>query len=184
MLRSVESTSNSFVTALIEAGSEVGGGEKRFNTGVMVEVDHVATTEFGFQLFAHAETIVDIISWNDELSFPRAEVIAQTMPAVNHKIAIQALSDVAKDIRGFVLRVKELGLSSSEYPHLEASLEIPGIASSDDVLWSTLWRLAALVPCTPIDKYEFLINGNLEERATRVRDAITHMNDLLSFKFG
>lgn len=184
MLRDVGSTGNSFVTMLIEAGSEVGGGEKRFDSGVVAAIDHVAPADFGFHLFAHAETVVDIVQWDDELDYPRAEIVPQSMNIGTADAARLALRDVAGDIRAFVLRVKELGLASSDFSHLEATLDVPDDVSSHDDLWSTFWRLACLVPCTPMDKYEFLRNGDLPARARRVQDAIAHMNDLLSFRYG
>lgn len=184
LLDDVRETSRRFVTTLIEAGSEVGGGEKRFDSGVMVEIDHVAPAEFGFHLFAHAESVVDVVHWNDDFVYPRAETEAQTLEIGSPDIARTALTGISDDIRAFVTRVQKLGLSSNDFSHLDATLVIPDVSVSADEMWSMFWRLAALVPCTPMDKYEFLRNGTLATRAARVREALAHMNDLLTFRFG
>jgi uncharacterized protein len=184
LLRDVEETTREFVTVLIEAGSEVGGGEKRFDVGVTVAIDHVAPAEFGFQLFAHAETVVDIVRWDDGLEYPRAEVISQRLHTGPSDDARAALRDVADDIRDFVIRVKDLGLAARDFSHLESTLEIPDDVASADDLWSTFWQFACLVPTTPMDKYEFLKNGDLPSRAARVRESLAHMNDLLTFRYG
>ena len=184
MLDDLSTSTNMFVTTLIEAGSEVGGGEKRFDTGVLVAVDHVAAADFGFHLFAHAERAVDIVSWNDDLDYARAEISVQSPVTGDRDEAHRALVDVATDIRSFVNRVRELGLAPGEYPHLDAVLDVSGQLFTDEELWSSFWRLAGLVPCTPMDKYEFLRDGTLVSRAQRVRGAIAHMNDLLTFRYG
>ena len=184
LLRDVGDTSRSFVTALIEAGSEVGGGEKRFDAGVTVSIDHIAPAEFGFQLFAHAENVVDIVDWNDDLEYPRAEVTEQPLVITDSEQARGSLRSVADDIRRLVERVQGLGLATGEYTHLDAVLGLDGSIGSDSEMWATLWRLAALVPCTPLDKYEFLRPGDLVARSLRIRDAVGHINDLLTFRYG
>lgn len=184
LLADVRDTTNSFVTVLIEAGSEVGGGDKRFDTGVTVVIDHVAPADFGFQLFAHAEKVVDVVRWDDLLDYPRAEIAPQVLDAGHASDARQSLVDIADDIRRFVNRVRELGLASNDFSHLEATLDVPDHTATDDELWSTFWRFAGLVPSTPLDKYEFLRTGDLPQRGSRVRNSIAHLNDLLSFRYG
>lgn len=184
LLRDTQSASNTFVTVLIEAGSEVGGGEKRFDSGVIVAIDHVAPAEFGFQLFAHAEAPVDIVCWNDDLEYPRAETRQQPTEIASARAARQVLDDIAVDIRILVKRVAELGLSGGDFSHIDALLGLPDTDMTEADLWATFWRLASLVPCTPLDKYEFLCPGILEARGQRVRESIAHMNDLLTFRYG
>lgn len=175
-----------FVSSLISARSEVGGGDKRFNAGVYVEIDHVEEAEFGLMLYAHATRPVTISTWNDDYTYPRAECHAQAQasPGASH-VAIAALATLANSIDDFFTFLNKMsvpipapeGMMSSLVPSMDSNLQ-------PDEQLDLFWSLARLIPSTPLARYELLVDQALTVRIDRAVAEIEHLRDIVAFRYG
>lgn len=184
LLRDTESGDRTFVSVLIQAGSEVGGGEKRFDTGVSVVIDHVQPSDIGFQVYAHALHVVDVLEWNDDAEYARARVEIREDEAVGTGADRAALAAMVSAIEGLVDRTMSLGLSEGNLDHITTFLRSGLAEVPAGEMWPTFWHCASLIPCTPLDRYELLRERGFVSRATRATGVIEHIQDLLTFRYG
>jgi hypothetical protein len=87
---------------------------------------------------------------------------------------------------------------SSDIDHLFALMDvhnisrpqIPGGASGlvqgvrDDEIGPLLWTLVRLLPSGPLARYEILSEMSLRQRAVRMLDEVTHLQEIITFRFG
>ncbi len=184
LLSDVEAADRTFVSVLIEAGSEVGGGEKRFSTGVTVVIDNVAASDTGFLVHAHAQDVVDVVEWDDDLDYARARVVVRPEPTVVDDSHRDALAKVAARIDRLIERSVSLGVAGGDLVHVTAFLRSDFSATAAEDLSPMFWRCASLIPCTPLDRYELLRETDLRSRADRACAIVDHVEDLLTFRYG
>lgn len=176
-----------FVTALISAGSEVGGGDKRFNVGVMVEIDHVEEADVGLMLYGHATIPVNIAHWDDTEAYPRAMCSEQVVPrltASDREVVTHRLIDVASTIENFFSFLNDYDIPLPAPSGFVASLipnNIADLADTDHA--HVFWSFVRLLPLTPLGRSEILNDQSLAERIGRVTDEIEHLRDIVRFRF-
>ena len=176
-----------FVTALIAAGSEVGGGDKRFDSGVLVEIDHVEEAEIGLMLYGHATEPVNIRYWNDERSYPQAkfEIQFQTIGTDFLSDCTTALSSFAIELDQFFSFLNEMKIPTPTPPGFVRSL-VPSNAAPTTAETHTdlFWVLARLLPCTAMARFELLVDQPLTMRIQRALAEIQHMREIVTFRYG
>ena len=175
-----------FVSALISAGSEVGGGDKRFDTGVLVEIDHIEEAEVGLMLYGHATAPVNIRFWNDERSYPQAKYDIQVSTVETETLSecASALSSFALKLEEFFCFLEEMHIPTQTPPGFVRSL-LPADASTMTTETHTdlFWSLARLLPCTAMARFELLIDQPLTKRIQRAMAEIQHMREIVTFRY-
>ncbi|MGA0116846.1 MAG: LON peptidase substrate-binding domain-containing protein [Ilumatobacteraceae bacterium] len=177
-----------FVSALISGGSEVGGGDHRFNEGVLVEVDHVEEADIGLMMYGRAVHAVTIVRWNDDESYPRAEYEHQRFSpgtSLDHLDAEHVLSALFDDLEGFFALLTSFNIPTPVTPELARSLmpqSLNGLEASE--VWDLFWTLSRLLPSTPMSRCELLRDQPLEARVRRAREEIEHLSDIIRFRYG
>ena len=180
-----------FVSVLIERGSEVGGEDIRCQHGVSIVVHEIVEVENRLVVSGVAQSIVDIIVWSQECSFPSATVIAQSVDDIempDRFNVASSLSLLAQNVRRVLAMLREAGVVQ---PPLNPGMALETIAAgrwwdervSQDDLWRALWLVARHVPCGPIDRYNLLRPGTLMERAERLRLNVDHVTEIANFRF-
>lgn len=176
-----------FVTSLISAGSEVGGGDKRFDTGVLVQIDHVEPADFGLMLYGHAVKPLNISAWNDEASYPRASCHDQTSTTtgLSSPELMNLLSSLVRNLENFFSFLTEMKIPSPIASGFVSSL-LPAdvnVLSAEESA-HLFWTLVRLLPSTPLARYELLIDQPLTERVKRALDEIEHLREIVVFRYG
>jgi Lon protease-like protein len=133
-----------FGVVLIERGSEVGGGEQRFQVGTVAQITDLDASEDFVVLVAEGTRRFEVTDWLEDDPYPRAQ--------------IQLLDDFVWDNSLAPLRAKA---ESSVRALLALATERAGegwpadIALSDDPVTSS-WQLAAIAPLGPMDQVQLL----------------------------
>jgi len=186
LVRQVLETDRTFVSALISAGSEVGGGDKRFDVGVLVEVDHVEQADIGLMLYGHATRAVNITQWNDDLSYPCAETSQQRSDWPESADSLtRSLRAFASDMDNFFSFLDGFNISPPVPPGFVLSL-LPhnGEKLTRIDVESHFWSVARLLPSTPLTRCELLADVPLGEKITRASEEIEHLRDIVRFRYG
>lgn len=185
-----------FVSLLIAEGSEVGGNDRRFDTGVMVENLAVFADGDLFIVQGVATRIVEIVSWLPDNPYPIAAIAEQEVSVeasvvsssdVRHALAVR-LSKVAQRTRTLRAMVAR---GANEEPDAQTGALgtiAAGQWTHDDVsaeqLWSALWAVARAVPCGSLDRYRFLTDGLLSDRVGRLETTVEHVTEIVRFRWG
>jgi Lon protease-like protein len=141
-----------FGVVLIERGSEVGGGDARFDVATVARVVQAAELPDGrFALATVGMRRVRVARWLDDDPYPRAEVVALDDPparagdAAARARMVAALDDVTTLVRRVDTRV-------SDAPAVDA----------DPV--RAAWEVAALAPIGPLDAQQVLATADVSAR--------------------
>ena len=184
MVERVLQGDNTFVSVLISAGSEVGGHDQRFDTGVLVHVDHVEPADFGIMVYAHASHAVIVTSWNNDDSYPRVEFMIRHDKELpdDEVLAVRALlQNLSSDIDHLFALMDVHNISRPQIPGGASGL-VQGVR--DDEIGPLLWTLVRLLPSGPLARYEILSEMSLRQRAVRMLDEVTHLQEIITFRFG
>lgn len=185
-----------FVSLLIAEGSEVGGNDRRFDTGVMVENLTVFSDGELFVVQGVATHITEIVTWLPDNPYPIAAIATQVPSAEatvssssegRHALAVR-MSKVAQRTRTLRAMVAR---GATEDPDVQPGA-LGSIAAGqwthDDVtveqLWATMWTVARAVPCGSLDRYRFLTQGSLSDRITRLETTVEHVTEIVRFRWG
>lgn len=177
-----------FVSALIAGGSEVGGGDHRFNEGVLVEIDRIEEADIGLMLYGRATTPINIRLWNDDASYPRAQYEHQTHQDNGTEVSetdVHLIAGLAHDLEDFFCFLSSLDIPVPVPPQFVLSL-LPQTANemSANDAWSLFWSLARLLPSAPMARGELLRDQPLQARVRRAQEEIEHLRDLVRFRYG
>jgi Lon protease-like protein len=149
-----------FGTVLIERGSEVGGGDTRFQVGTIARLAGETDLEEGHRLILAVGTgRLEVVDWLPDDPYPRALVEQRDEP---DESAIDLPLDPAKQkLRKALALMSEVGydvgavdLKISEDPHV------------------AVHQLCALAPVSPLDAHELL-------RIDQPSDRLNHLQALL-----
>lgn len=157
-----------FGVALIERGSEVGGGDVRSRTGCVARIVQAAEAPDGrFTLVCVGTRRIAVDTWLDDDPHPRALVEDWPDPAVAADLRPR-LDEVVALLRRVLALAAELddGVAS-------ATSEI-----SDDPL-TAVWHIAALAPLGPSDRQAVLAVDSAEDRLARLGDLLEEELDTL-----
>lgn len=175
-----------FVTALISAGSEVGGGDKRFDSGVLVEIEHIEEAEVGLMLYGHATEPLNIRFWNDDRAYPQAgfEIQQTTRENESPSTSAESLLRFAIELEEFFSFLTERQIPVPTPPGFVTALAPSGVADlSAESQVSLFWTLARLLPCTAMARFELLVDQPLMKRIQRAVAEIQHMREIVTFRY-
>jgi Lon protease-like protein len=144
-----------FGVVLIARGSEVGGGDVRYDHGTVATIEVVSPTPDGrYGVLARGGDLLRVHSWLDDSPYPRALVSVE---------ADETPGDLAVEIAATLTRLRslrELWAELDEGPPLPSNLAL----GADFV--EQIWRLCSATPLGPLDRQRVLeANGPLARLA-------------------
>jgi len=133
-----------FGVVLIERGQEVGGGEKRFDTGTIAQVAEMKVADGHLALLGEGTRRIEVVEWLGEDPYPRA--LVRELPPLEWDDDLRERRDQTEAlVRRTLVRV-------SEFDDLTWS---PTVQLSDDPV-DALWQLAAVAPLGALDQLSLL----------------------------
>lgn len=163
-----------FGVVLIERGSEVGGGDRRFGVGTAARAMAAASADPpvvpGKFIVAVGSRRIRVVEWLDDDPYPRA--LVEGLPETNppgQALITSCLSALETTV----------GLLS------EGEIEVDGwppeLAADSSV---ALYQLAQLAPIQQIDRQKLLEAADGDERGRLLIDLIESSNELLRLQLG
>jgi Lon protease-like protein len=153
MMRHVLDGDHEFGVVLIERGSEVGGGDVRFDTGTIARVVQAAELpDGGYALATVGMSRVRVTRWLPDDPYPHAEVVALADEPAHGTADREARDRVAAALAVVAALVQRLDPRVDEVPALDAD---PVRAS---------YEAAALAPIGPLDAQRVLEAANAATR--------------------
>ena len=151
-----------FGVVLIERGSEVGGGDQRFEIGTTARVLQVEAPQGPLQVVARGERRFRVIRWLEEDPYPQAEVdfLEEFDPA---EVDAVLLEKVEATVRGTLSYLLDLDLSLPWPTDIELA---------DDPV-SRAWQLAGISPLGTLDHQDRLEVGDAANLLAQVNDTVT-----------
>ncbi|MGN6088922.1 MAG: LON peptidase substrate-binding domain-containing protein [Actinomycetales bacterium] len=133
-----------FGVVLIERGSEVGGGDVRFEVGTVATIVSVQVADGFIALLARGGRRFQVVRWLADDPYPRAEVLLFEQWSLDDQ-TLRALPAAEVLVRGVLARASEF-VELPWPPDIELSAD-PG---------ERLWQLAAIAPLGPLDQLALL----------------------------
>ena len=134
-----------FGVVLIERGSEVGGGDTRFDIGTMTSIVEAGFNELGL---VRLDTVgvhrIRVVRWLDDDPYPVAETEELAPPRMGRP-ELDALSAVERKVRQALAMLAELDERATPF-----TIEL------DDDPARALFQLAAIAPIGPMDQQRLL----------------------------
>lgn len=168
MVRQCLAGDQEFGVVLIERGSEVGGGDTRFDVGTLARIAHAEELPDGrFALTAVGLRRIRVARWLDDDPFPRAQVevlVDETLPesaAARRDSVVRDLHDVLRLWRRLDPRVPE---------------ELPRF---DDDPARAVYQVASVTPIGPLDAQRVLEADSFERRCASLSELLADEAALL-----
>jgi uncharacterized protein len=191
LMHDIGDSDYSFLSVLIEQGSEVGGGDRRFSHGVRVKVENIFEADVGLVVEARAQERIKVLNWNDHKSYPSGEYefIIDTVPTQNqvHEAA-SSISLLAQRIRTLLVSLGALDAQT----HTAMASDVPLTTIAGGRWWGpgvtlteverAFWTIAVAVPCGPLDRYELLLPDSLLKRISLLKNTIEHVTEIVAFQ--
>ncbi len=160
---------NEFGVVLIERGSEVGGGDVRFDIGTVAEIVDAAPQSDGtWSVMAVGRQRIRVRRWLEDSPYPRAEIErlddSQLTEAEAHAIAV-----VVERLRSS-LRL----CAKARVPAMP-----PETTLSDDPAVA-LWQACAVAPIGPIDELALLRSASTMQRVALLASLLDDHDALLA----
>jgi Lon protease-like protein len=151
-----------FGVVLIERGSEVGGGDQRFDLGTTARVLQIEAPDGPLQVVAKGDRRFRVVSWLDEDPYPQAEVefLDEFETDDVDSEALQKTETVVRDTLAYLL---------------ELDLSIPwptDIELADDPV-ARAWQLAGIAPLGTLDHQDLLESGDAPSLLREVEHTVT-----------
>jgi len=151
-----------FGVVLIERGSEVGGGDQRFDLGTTARVLQIEAPEGPLQVVAKGDCRFRVVSWLDEEPYPQAEVeFLEEFPDDEvDSAALESAEAVVRDTLSYLL---------------ELDLSVPwptDIELADDPV-ARAWQLAGIAPLGTLDHQDLLESGDVASLLKDVKETVT-----------
>jgi Lon protease-like protein len=161
-----------FGVVLIERGQEVGGGEKRFDVGVVAQVADLKVADGFIGLIGEGTRRVEVLSWVAEDPYPRASV--RELPALEWDDDLRERRDQTEAlVRRTLARV-------SEFEDLVWS---PTVELADDPV-DAMWQLAAVAPIGPLDQLALLRSTSARQLLDGIFVTTTDAAEVLDARTG
>lgn len=163
MMRDVLAGDQEFGVVLIERGSEVGGGDVRFDVGTMAHIVQASELPDGrYALAAVGVHRFRVERWLPDDPYPRAEVVELDEPPVENDARV-LLAPVVSALRTV------LGLAA----RLQGLAEVPAFEISPDPEQAS-YEAAALASLSPLDAQRVL---EVPDTPTRLRALAELLSD-------
>ena len=145
MLSSVlEETEHEFGVVLIERGSEVGGGDVRFEVGTIARILSVEQNAGFIEVVAQGTARFEVVRWLQDDPFPRAQV--RELPALQlDESTSSALGEAETVVRATIARASEF-IDVLWPANIELSPEMK----------ERMWQVAGIAPLNAMDQYALL----------------------------
>ena len=151
-----------FGVVLIERGSEVGGGDQRFDLGTTARVLQIEAPEGPLQVVAKGDRRFRVLSWLDEDPYPQAEVeFLEEFPG--DEVEPSALESAERVVRDTLAYLLELDLSIPWPTDIELA--------EDPV--EKAWQLAGIAPLGTLDHQDLLESADVSTLLTEVEQTVT-----------
>jgi uncharacterized protein len=164
---------NEFGVVLIERGSEVGGGDTRFDVGTVARI--LEASDLGSDRFALGTVGVRrirVASWLPDRPYPCAEVDDwEDAPPSDSLDGLHQANVIT--LRRVLAMKAELG-----EPAAAATIEL-----ADDLVLAG-YQAAAVAPLGPADQQVLLAAPSPDERATALGALLAEQVELLSYRLG
>lgn len=151
-----------FGVVLIERGSEVGGGDQRFDLGTTARVLQIEAPDGPLQVVAKGDRRFRVVAWLDEDPYPQAEV--------------EFLDEFeTDDVDSEALGKTETVVRDTLAYLLELDLSIPwptDIELADDPV-ARAWQLAGIAPLGTLDHQDLLESGDAPSLLREVEHTVT-----------
>ncbi|WP_197377235.1 LON peptidase substrate-binding domain-containing protein [Mycolicibacterium baixiangningiae] len=168
-------TDPAFGVVLIEAGREVGGGDRRSSVGALARiVDYADLGVDRFRLRCVMGERIRVIEWLDDAPYPRADIEVWEDEA-GGPIDSAAVFDVEDRIVALYERIA--AARGSEFAGRSAVL---GPEESDIV--KRLYGLASRVPMGQADKYAVLSAPSAAARLSALSEAVDTVTAMVEFQ--
>ncbi len=133
-----------FGVVLIERGSEVGGGDARFDVGCLAEVQQIEAGDDGVALVAVGTQRLRVDRWGDDDPFPQAEVtlVDELSWTEDDRDLLAHTEDVVRSVLAQAAEFVE--------PRWPAGIEL-----ADDPV-TRCWQLCGIALLGPLDHVELL----------------------------
>lgn len=163
-----------FGVVLIERGSEVGGGDRRFNVGTVARILATEKLPDGrwFVQSAGVER-VRVVEWLPDAPYPQAivETLSDVQGLLRGPELIEEIDRAVKDLRRALALSAEAGLATA-----------PATVDLDDAPSIRLWQACGLAPIGPLDDVALLSAETMTDRATLLRRCLEDATTLLSHR--
>jgi Lon protease-like protein len=191
LMHDIGSSDFSFLSVLIEQGSEVGGQDRRFSHGVRIEVENIFAADVGLVVEAHAQQRVKVLNWRDDKAYPSGEYEfmsdAETTQNQVHEAA-SSISLLAQRIRTLLVALGAIDTDTNTAVAADFQLTTiaggrwwgPGISFSE--VERAFWAIATVMPCGPLDRYELLLPDTLLKRIALLKNTIEHVSEVVAFQ--
>ena len=158
-----------FGVALIERGSEVGGGDTRFATGCMAKILEAVRLEDGrYAIGTMGVRRVRILRWLPDAPYPRAEVEDWPDPAPGPGAA-EVMARVVPLLRRVLALSAELGDPVA-----------PATVSLTDEPLTASYEMSALAPVGPLDALALLAAPSPEARLEALGELLDEAASVLA----
>lgn len=191
MFEDILNHDSSFVSVLISQGSEVGGGDRRFSYGVLVNVEKIHDSDVGLIVEGKASQRVEIVEWTTDIPYPKASWqslsdIEVTQDQIHE--AASSISLLAQRIRTLHAMI-DIADTSSQTGSVPQSV-LTTIAGgrwwangiSKDEVNRAFWNIAVQLPCGAFDRYELLARDSITQRVSQLRNMIDHVTEIIAFQ--
>ena len=164
-----------FGVVLIERGSEVGGGDVRFDIGTVARIGEVAQSPDGrYAVAAVGTDRFRVVRWLPDDPFPRAEIEVLSDP----EAGADALAGREAVVAGFQRVLDAARSAGAEIP---AELVSADRALADDPIQAG-WDAVALAPIGPLDVLAILREDDPVARLDQVVAALADAAELLELR--
>lgn len=161
-----------FGVVLIERGSEVGGGDQRFDVGAVARIVEAAETQDGrWALLAVGVRRLRVQRWLPDDPYPQAEVHEIDDPPAGDDYGA-ALDAAARQVRRGLALLSEL-----EPTHAPGA----GFELVDDPLLAG-WQLAAMAPIGPADRLRVLAEDDPTRRQLLLAELAGDAATMLAYR--
>ena len=150
-----------FGVVLIERGSEVGGGERRFGIGTLAEVLEIAAPDGPLAVVAKGTTRFRVKSWLDDDPYPMAEIELLDPLTVDEGVGdhLVATETIVRDTLEYLESITDSLAWSSDIDLSEDPEE-------------KLWQLAGIAPLGPLDHQDFLTENSFSSLAGKIQSTV------------
>ncbi|PVZ93737.1 peptidase S16 [Amnibacterium flavum] len=157
LARVLEDETSEFGIVLIERGTEVGGGEHRFDVGSVAKITQLLEGEGFVGVVAEGTRRFEVEEWLDDDPYPRARV--RFLPELVWDDAYQPLFDETEKV------VRRSLAQASEFEEQRWSSDVELV---DDPV-SAAWQLAGVAPIGELDQISLLRAETLDVLLTEVQ---------------
>lgn len=145
-----------FGVVLIERGSEVGGGDVRFQVGTVARIMSMEEGDGSIVVLATGVSRFEVVRWLQDDPFPLAEV-RELAPLEVDDSAASELEAAEVEVRASISRASEF-------------VDLPwraGVELSTDPA-ERIWQLAGIAPLNSMDQYALLRSASASQLLVRL----------------